>query len=102
MTSNQVLTHGNSASRQGCQSGNYNVVAVANGNASAPVAFSTTPQPMSLFLPVSVTKNAGTLTNAGAIQLANALPTNLVVTLTSSVPARLTVTVSVTILAVRP
>jgi hypothetical protein len=79
--------------------GNYELVAVANGIASDPVPFTTTAAPLSLFLPSSAAKNAGTLTNAGAIILASTLPTNLVVALTSSVPSRLTVTASVTILA---
>jgi hypothetical protein len=83
----------------GLPPGNYYVVAVANGNASPPVPFSTTLAPLALFVPGSVSKNAGILTNAGAILLNSVLPTNLVVTLTSSAPARLVVPATVTILA---
>jgi hypothetical protein len=98
MTGNQVMST-RFRLPAGLPSGNYNVVAVANGNASTPVPFSTTPAPLTMFLPGSVLKSAGILTNAGALLLGTALPTNLVVSLTSSVPARLTVPVSVTILA---
>ncbi len=52
-----------------------------------------------LLLPGSVPENAGVLPNAGSVQLVAALPTNLVVALTSSVPARMTVPATVTILA---
>ena len=79
--------------------GNYNLVAVANGIASDPVAFSTSLAPMSLTGPASVIENAGALTNAGTIFLNAALPTNIVVSLTSSVPTRLTVSPVVTIIA---
>jgi hypothetical protein len=98
MTSNRMVTT-KFTLPAGLPVGNYDLVAVANGIASDPVPFSTVPAPVVLFLPGSVVKSAGTLTNAGAIILASALPTNLVVALTSSVPARLTVPASVTILA---
>jgi hypothetical protein len=98
MTSNRTLTT-EFALPAGLPVGNYNLVAVANGIASDPFAFSTSPVPINLFYPLSVKKNAGTLTNAITILLTNSLPTNLVVALTSSVPARLTVPASITILA---
>ncbi len=98
MTSNRIVTTEFSLPA-GLPIGNYNLVAVANGNASAPVAFTTSPAPLAVFVPASVAENAGTLTNVGTLFLASALPTNLVVTFAASAPTRLTAPPSVTILA---
>ena len=98
-SSTSVMTGSNVLSTRfvlpsGLPVGNYNLVATANGNASAPVAL-----PLALFLPASVAKNAGTQINAGAFTLGTALTTNVVITLTSSAPTWLMVPASVTLLA---
>lgn len=98
MASNRVVTS-QFTLPAGLPQGLYNVAAVANGIASAPFAFSTQPAPLTMFLPASVPENGGVLTNAGTLLLAAALPTNLVVSLASSVPARLNLPASVTLLA---
>jgi len=54
-------------------------------------------QPLFMVLPASVAENAGVLTNGGSLLLAASLPTNVVVSLVSSVPSRLTVPPIVTI-----
>jgi len=54
---------------------------------------------LSLQLPASATEGCGVLTNAGSVWIGGVLPTNLVVSLTSSVPVRLTVPASTTITA---
>jgi hypothetical protein len=54
---------------------------------------------LSLQLPASATEGSGVLTNAGTVWIGGVLPTNLVVSLTSSVPSRLTVPASTTITA---
>ena len=100
--STSVMASNNAVTTQfalpaGLPVGNYNLVAVANGNPSDPMGFSTIQQPLNLTLPASVAKNAGTLTNAGMVFLANTLPTNLVVALTANVPARLTVPAAINI-----
>ncbi len=55
--------------------------------------------PLFMQLPGTVTENAGVVVNGGNVQLTTALPTNLVISLVSSAPARLTVPGAVTILA---
>jgi hypothetical protein len=53
--------------------------------------------PLTVILPPSANEASGVLADLGAVQLASIRPTNLVVSLTSSVPARLTVPANVTI-----
>jgi uncharacterized repeat protein (TIGR01451 family) len=54
---------------------------------------------LTVALPASASENAGVLTNAGSVSLSGTLPTNLMVSLVSGTPAKLTVPSSVTILA---
>jgi hypothetical protein len=54
---------------------------------------------LSLQLPASATEGSGVLTNAGTVWISSVLPTNFPVSLTSSVPTRLTVPASTTITA---
>ena len=54
---------------------------------------------LSLNLPASATEGSGVLTNAGTVWIGSVLPTNLVVSLSSSVPSRLTVPAFTTIAA---
>src|SRR5262249_24916506 len=98
MTSNQMVST-EFALPAGLPVGNYLLVVIANGIASDPYLFSTTPLPLTILLPSTVSENAGVVTNGGQLYLANSLPTNLVVALTSSVPGRLIVPATVTILA---
>jgi hypothetical protein len=58
--------------------------------------------PLAVVLPPSVAENAGVLTNAGSLWLGSVLPTNLTFSLSSSVPSRLTVPATATILAGQP
>jgi len=56
-------------------------------------------RPMNVLLPATAFEAAGLLTGGGTLRLAAALPTNLVVNLTSSVPSRLFIPATATILA---
>jgi hypothetical protein len=55
--------------------------------------------PLNVILPGTTAENSGVLTNGGSMLLASALPTNVVVSLISSAPQRLTVPSTVTIQA---
>jgi hypothetical protein len=90
MTGNQVVTT-EFALPPGLFKGNYWLEVIANGIASDPASFSIVPLPLTITLPPSAAESAGLLTDAGNLYLADALPTNLVVSVTSSVPGRLTV-----------
>jgi len=58
--------------------------------------------PLALALPPSAAENAGVLTNGGTVLLGSVLPTNLVVSLVSSVPGRMTVPPTTTVPAGQP